>query len=114
MRVDTERKGRMMFGRRRRNARTTLAIEVQAESPHVLIDGAGSAPEITTTVGGATGPAHHDVELDAVFMAMMAQLDDSLVTMARAWDRIEEAVIDASRDHSAAAQRIGFEAPAEA
>ena len=44
--------------------------------------------------------------MDITFTAMMAQLDDSLAAMARACDRIEQAVAGAGRLHPAEALTV--------
>lgn len=88
-----------MFGRRKVRA-----------AREVSIDGAGSAEFVETapvnTVPGddvaddAATFTRTQVSLDETFLAMMAQLDDSLTAMARACDRIEDAVAGASRHQS--------------
>lgn len=84
-----------MFGRGRRKARTTQSIEAHAEPPEALIEMAPEPAAAARVESSAT--AHGDLELDVVFMAMMSQLDDSLAAMARACDRIEQAVAGSSR-----------------
>lgn len=82
-----------MFGRGGRKARAAKAIEVQVEAPGTVVE--ASSPVAVTSPRTVLG----NIELDATFMAMMAQLDDSLAAMARACDRIEEAVAGASRHY---------------
>ena len=87
-----------MFGRGRRKARAAQAIEVQVDAPTGFVE---AAPEAAASTRAA--PSDVPSEMDATFTAMMAQLDDSLAAMARACDRIEEAVAGGSRHHPAVA-----------
>lgn len=84
-----------MFGRGGRKARAAQANAVQVEARGAAV---AAASEVAVT---SLRTERSDIELDVTFMAMMAQLDDSLAAMARACDRIEEAVAGASRHHPA-------------
>ena len=105
-----------MFGRGRRKARTT---QVTVEAPQPLIEMAPievASLDETPAAGPVAPitPAQVDIELDAAFVAMMSQLDDSLAAMARACDRIEEAVTGASRHQPAEGWFAGAETAAAA
>ena len=95
-----------MFGRGRRKARTTQVTVAPVEASQPLIEMAPievASLDETPAAGPVAPitPAQVDIELDAAFVAMMSQLDESLAAMARACDRIEEAVTGASRHQPA-------------
>jgi hypothetical protein len=100
-----------MFGRGRRKAGTTQVTDAQVEAPQVLIDMAvDAAPSASTS--DDTAPitaASAELAIDTAFMAMMSQLDESLMAMARACDRIEQVVAGASRHHPAESSFAGAE-----
>ena len=102
-----------MFGRGRRKARTMQTTEPQVtDAPEVLTE---MAPQTVAPVDVSSSPiGPRDLELDVEFMAMMSQLDDSLAAMARACDRIEQAVAGASRHHPADAAASEAKASAAA
>ena len=90
-----------MFGRGRRKAQTAQATEVEVATPAGVVDVVDVVEDRSVTA-----PATAPTELDVTFMAMVAQLDDSLAAMARACDRIEQAVAGASRHHPAEADTV--------
>lgn len=89
-----------MFGRGRRKTRMTQVIEVESAPDASIACAAVEAEASIKPVAMAddlAGFTRTQVSLDATFLAMVAQLDDSLAAMARACDRIEEAVAGATR-----------------
>ena len=100
-----------MFGRGRRKARTTQPLESQVEALRPLAQMvADQAPEVAPVAV----PERANIELDVEFIAMMAQLDDSLAAMARACDRIEQVVAGSSRHHPADGSLANVETAAAA
>ena len=108
-----------MFGRGRRKARTTQPVESQVEAPQPLFgmvadQGPEAAAVVTVEVAPVAALERANIELDVEFVAMMAQLDDSLAAMARACDRIEQVVAGASRHHPVDGVLANVEAAAAA
>lgn len=103
-----------MFGRGRRKARTTQVTVAPVEAPQPLIDMAPLEDTSSADAVAPITPAQVEFEFDAAFVAMMAQLDDSLAAMARACDRIEQAVTGASRHQPAEGWFAGAETAAAA